>query len=548
MQNSAGRAQYRSDFSAAWQYLPISIAIIVLAAVGLAWFMNLAYDYGWYLIILLPFLCSLALAGVIYAMVAWCRCRNRWLAGAVGVLAGLVCYLGFYDFGLREMLPPGIGWRIEMLPNYIELRMKTDVQKDVGRPDDPQRKETPVPFMNWFMFVCELGLIVGFGAWAGWHRAGYAYCRELGKWMWREKAIFPADSEQAFQAALEAGTLAEFLTVTPAGGIAQNACRLILEYCAPSEGSLLDYPVYASYIKALPQSSIWNLLRNLRRTALRQVRLEPSEVLTLRSLFPQLAQLLALQHAELRDLPRDISPAPPSAANAPTEYAEVWPVPERFRQRVRAKGYALWVNLIGLTPILFLVAGGALLGGGLWLAIEKATPLGWIGVPLGAPLMLWGIYIAKYCPSVPENRWIERRLRREIGQRPDFLVDPRDQGSLYASLIPRENFVKIKFTLSSDLLLLKIDEPKQKLLIEGDCDRYSIPRGAISVCEPQCFFHPIDHEQRIQIWVVRLMVQFEEGLREMLLCHSSTKWSPITNKRRNQLIADLCMRIKGVTK
>jgi hypothetical protein len=552
MQSSETRVRYQSDYSASWSLLPVAIAVALFAAVVLAWFMKLAYVCGWYLIFLLPLLCGLVLGGVVYATVGWICCRNHWLAATLGILAGLICYLGYYDLCLRDMLPPGIAWRIEMLPKYIKFRMKTDVQNDVGAPENVAARRKPVDFLNWWTFVWELGIIVGIGGGTGWSRARRAYCRELAQWMRREKAYLPLDSDKAFLAALESGTLAEFLAVTPAGANEQNSCRLILEYAAPTEGSLLDYPVYASLIKGLPKTSLWQMLRNMRRTVLRQAQLHPSEVLTLRPLFPQLAQLLTLQHEELRDLPPDVLPTaatltPPSDENTLNEVARVWPVPERFRQRVRSKGYALWVNLVGLTPIVFLAIGGALVGGGLWLVIEKAVPLGWIAVPFGVPLFLWGVYIAKYCAAVPENRWIERRLRREISQRPDFLVDPRDIESLYASLIPRENFVKVKFTLSSDLFLLKIDEEKQRLLIEGDYNRYSIPRGAIAVCEPQCFFHPIDHQQRVQIWVVRLMVQFEEGLREMLLCHSSTNWRTVTNKRRRQLTEDLCLRINGRT-
>lgn len=519
-----------------------AVAAIVLAAV-----MMFAYICGWYLIFLLPALCAGLLGLVIFAMVAWIRCRNRWVAAALGVLAGLICYFGHYDLCLRYELPPGMEWRIEMLPKYISYRMNTDVQKDVGRPGNAQR-DTPVPFLNWFTFILELGAVTGICGGMGWFFAGRAYCHELEKWMKREIAYLPLYADDGFPTALASGKLAEFLAVTPAGANEQNSCKLILEYAEPKEGSLLNYPVYATLSRPLPTHSVGKMLSSKGRTVLRQVQLEPAEVLTLRPLFPELAKLLAAQHEELRNLPSDVSLIPLSEENAPREFAQMFPVPEPYRQRVRAKGYTLWVNLLGLTPVLFIAAGAALLGLGFWLGIGKAMALGFLAIPFGAPLFFWGFYMALYCTSVPENRWIERRLRREVGQRPDFLVDPRDPQSLYATLIPRENFVKIKFTLTSDLFLLKIDEAKRQLLIEGDINRYLIPRGAITICEPQCFFHPIDHEQRTQIWVARLMVQFEEGLREMLLCHNSTKWSPITNKRRYQRSENLCNRIKGVVK
>src|SRR5262249_56557776 len=114
---------------------------------------------------------------------------------------------------------------------------------------------------------------------------------------------------------------------------------------------------------------------------------------------------------------------------------------------------------------------------------------------------------------------------------------------VYVSIIPRESFVKVKLTMASDLLLLKLDERRRLLLMEGDCDRYRIPAGAISVCEPQCFFHPLDAQHQNQLWMVRLVVCVEQGLQELLLSVCATGWSPITNARRRSIAEAMCQRI-----
>jgi hypothetical protein len=98
-------------------------------------------------------------------------------------------------------------------------------------------------------------------------------------------------------------------------------------------------------------------------------------------------------------------------------------------------------------------------------------------------------------------------------------------------------------TMSSDLLLLKFDRAKRQLLMEGDSDRYRIPGGAITVCEPQCFFHPIDGQHRNQLWMIRLMVKTESDLRELLLSVGHTRWTPMTNARRRQTAETLCRQI-----
>lgn len=543
MQDTAGRVQYRSDSSAAWHLLPIAIGLSLIAAVGVAWIMEFLFLVGWYLIVLVPFLCGLAMGGIVVLMVVWSRCRNCWMAAAIGVLVGVVCYLGYYGWGMKNDLPANVPWRLDILPAYIEFRMENDIQQDVGGAHGPQPKK-PSAFLNWFTFFWEFAVIVGITGSAGWTWARRAYCVELGRWMRRETAYFALGTEQLFLEALRANSLADFVARVPAGASKQNSCRLVLEHAAPDEGSLLDYPVYASVVRSVAPRNIVISLRNMRGTVLRQVQLQASEVLTLRPFFPQLTQMLALQHAELRDVPAKATTVPPSAAEAPSEFAETWPVPERFRQRVRSKGYALWVNLRGILPLVYIFGGLGCLAGGMWLAQEKGVTLGWILVPFGPPMAVWGFYTGLYCPSVAENRWIDRRLRREISLRPDFLVDPRDAESIYVSLIPRESFVKVKLTMASDLLLLKFDGKERRLVLEGDCDRYTIPRGAISVCEPECFYHPVDHQQRTQIWVMRLVVRFESDMRELLLSANRTQWKPMTNARREKFAGELCRRIK----
>ena len=76
MQDVAERVQYHSDSSAAWHLLPIAVGVSLIAAVGVAGIMQLLFVVGWYLIILVPCLCGLAVGGVVVLMVGWSRCRN----------------------------------------------------------------------------------------------------------------------------------------------------------------------------------------------------------------------------------------------------------------------------------------------------------------------------------------------------------------------------------------------------------------------------------------------------------------------------------------
>jgi hypothetical protein len=535
------RARYQSDFGVSWLRLPILVVVALLTAVAVAWCFKFALVHGWYLIILLPAMGGAILAGVLYALTGWAHCRNCWLAGGVATIVGLLTYLGYYHFCLIDELPPGNAWRVDLLPEYILFRMQTDVAEDVAKPKmNPQAKK-PLAFLNYMTFAWELLTIMGLAAAFPWKRARHAYCTELGQWMRQETALLAPHASTNFLAALDNDTLPQFVAQTSAGNDPQTSSRLILEYAVPETGSPLEFPLYASF-EDLPVAPPWYRPRLLRRTFVRQVELEWAEVLALRPLFPKLTRLLESQHTELRDLPVDV-PTAPTPPLPVSDVAEITPVPEPYRRRVRGKGYALRTNLLGLTPVISIFAGMGLVVTGVWLLREGSLPLAYAAMALGAAGIFWGVYIGLFCLSVPENRWIERRLRQEIGQRAERLVDPQDPESIYVSLIPRESFAKIQWTMSSDLLLLRMDKNRRRLLMEGDSDRYCIPAGAISVCEPQCFFHPLDQQRKNHLWMVRLMVRVKQGWQELLLSVGNTRWSPMTNARRRRIAEDTCRRI-----
>src|SRR5207302_1009508 len=142
----------------------------------------------------------------------------------------------------------------------------------------------------------------------------------------------------------------------------------------------------------------------------------------------------------------------PGGQDQAGEVATITPVPEPYRQRVRGPGYTLWVNLHGAIPAVYFFGGAGLLALGVWLATEDWLLPGCALAVVGAAGLVWGAYTALCCLAVPENRWIDRRLRAEIGQRPDPLVDPRSPDSVYVSLIPRAHFATIRWTMSSDLM------------------------------------------------------------------------------------------------
>jgi hypothetical protein len=518
------------------------------AAVGLGWILTTLYMHDWYLIFLAPLVAGLILSGVLYASVALAQCRNRWLAGGIGALCGVVLYLAYYHFCFVSILPPGFGLRVDRLPRYIWFRLHTDVTIEVGRPDKPAgppgapKPKEPVFFLNVFQFSFELLAIVGLVSVTAWRRARHAFCPELQQWMKREQALMPPQFTARLVEALETGRLAEFVAQTPAGGDRNTSAQLVLEYVDQPSNGALEFPIYLSAVD-FPSPEYPGLFRRMRRTTLDKVDLATMEVLYLRPLFPHLAQLLEMQHEKLRDVPRNVIVVP-EVERATEEIASITPIPEPHRKRVRGAGYAFSVNIRGLIPVVYIFGGIGFVAAGAWMIDKGETLTGALLAGAGAPALAWGVFAAVWCMGAYENRWILWRLLQEIRQRPDARVNADDPDALYVSIMPRESFSAIKWTMASDVLLLKIDLPKRQILMEGDSDRYRIPARAIAACEPQCFFHPLDGQQQNQLWMARLMVRVEQGLIELLISCGSKKFGLRTNRTRRAGAEDLCRRVR----
>ena len=238
------RTQYNSDGKAMWSRLPAATAASLVAAVGMGWLFRLVYRLGFYIFAAIPALGSVALVIVLRGAIGWARCRNRLIAGVLGSVVGLTTYASYYEFRMRDVLPPGVGWRLDLLPQFVWHCIKTDrilSSHEIGK----QLRPASLP-MNCFLFLLDLATIVGLTAAGAIKRAAWAYCIELDQWMRRETARWPAFRGRSFLDALGAGRLLEFVLQTPPGGNPRACCRLTLEYAAPPSGATLDYPVYGT--------------------------------------------------------------------------------------------------------------------------------------------------------------------------------------------------------------------------------------------------------------------------------------------------------------
>src|SRR4029079_3081288 len=93
-------------------------AITLAVAVGLAWLLYALLEWGFYFVMMVPIVAALIASGFLLLTVRGRHCRNRWVAGAFGLLTGVVVYLGYYHVHLISMLGPfvgpGIVWRVDL--------------------------------------------------------------------------------------------------------------------------------------------------------------------------------------------------------------------------------------------------------------------------------------------------------------------------------------------------------------------------------------------------------------------------------------------------
>jgi hypothetical protein len=538
MQSLNERERYVSDMGVMAAGIPMLVCGSVAAAVAAGFLLSRLFLWGWYFVVLVPAVVALALGGVLHLLVGAVKCRNHWFAGLLAVSAGVLAYGGYFYFCMQTELPPPLQNRVDLLPAYVAHRMATDVQEDVGKPKAVQPQK-PAAFLNWMMAAFELAFIVGLTTSFGWTRARQAYSSGLGRWAQKEQVqSAPYDSDRLL-AAWEAGELAQALRDAPPASQQQISCRFVVEWFDDPAASPLEHPVYASLED---HYQTWGL-QTLRYVVVRQVELTTAEALSLRAFLPKLATKLDVKHPELQGVPTAVVPGPSENRAATSAVATVTPVAEAYRQRVRNGSYHWNINLRDLIPLVYFLGGLGLVALGVWSGFEGQYLLCGLLVSMGVAGFGWGTYVSQLCLCVYGNRWAHARLRAELAKRPDLSVDLADPDLTYVSIIPRDSFAKVKWTMASDLLLMQIDTARREIRLEGDSDRYVIPIAAIADCQPVCMYHPIDTQRQNQLWMVRLLIHREAGEQELLLGLVQIDWSSRTNRVRERITREVCTQL-----
>ena len=480
MRELTQRDRYQPSGRVGWIRFFVWAALALVASVALGVGLHLANVNGFYIIVLAPLVAGAAAAGMVFLAVRQGHCRNRWVGGLFGIVAGAVVYLGYYHAGLVGLIGVQDAHRLDLLPKYIQLRLKNDVVEDVGKPANQQGGKADV-FGNGFLFLIELGLICAFTTAAGIHRANIPYSEVSGRWMLEQRGIYPSGFGNTLVIALETNTLAQWVAARPdpIGPIMPNS-QINIHYDPALSVIDPEGPVFLTVRETTVEQQGRLIKKSVPKvkTLLNHVRLTPEEVATL---IPVFAALKAL----LPDLP-----AAPAPAGTTTAVARVEPVPSHYAGRLLARHY--YVSLFLLALLIGSIVGGI----GLILA---GLTLGILGVEIG-PLppsvgALASIVLGIACLALllkltiflqrQSGRTLYRAALREIPMRPDPIVDAEDPAAIFVAVVPRKNWARSNRMLetASDAGFLRIDTARGLILFEGDYERYWVPVGAILGCE-----------------------------------------------------------------
>ena len=482
------RPTYQRSGRVAWlRFLPLAALTLVVAA-GMGYVWALAFAAGWHYWVATPLVLALPVTGAAFAAVAGGRCRNRTVAGALGVLAVLVVQAGYFHFDMVRLFGPGVRWRFDLLPEFIALRMATDGAGFVNQ-----------EWFNWFRVAVELLLLGGIVVGTAVFRARSAYCEACGRWM---RAVTQgADRGIAYDVAyaLDEGTwvdVPEVIEARPA--LSPVGAWLELEYCPNARQPGKACPAYLTLREKRGGTAQPD-------TVLDQGRISADELAPLADRIAVLSWLRV---------------SAPAAADAPARSRPIdrhaGPVAAVERLPDEAGGADLdrvgvVEFLLGLGTVIAALAGIGLV---VWGAVREPwadpTPAAAVGYALLASGLVLALAAGTVCyvnVDYPGMRYALGRVRRWLGQRPDALVPADDPAARFVDVVPRFQWHQTIPDKAADRGLLALDRAGRRLLFEGLKERYVIPAAAVVDCRVEAM---LPHTGRWNFYAVVLTVRYPE--------------------------------------
>ena len=250
------RAIYHPSGKLRWLKFLSGFLVTAGATMVMAWCLAWVFRKGFYLIVLAPIIAALVVAGIWYLVLTWSHCRNKAIAISASFVLGLLLYLGYFEVDLLNVVGVRHAHRLDLLPRYVQFRMKTDVLHE-AHDLNPRHARRPGPNaieqgFNWLFFGCELLAVTGLLVGTALHCTSRAYCEPCGRWMKSETLKLAPGSGTFLWDSLERGDhdgVQQFLTSTSR----QSAigCTLTVEHCPACPAEERSQSVYLT-VKDVP--------------------------------------------------------------------------------------------------------------------------------------------------------------------------------------------------------------------------------------------------------------------------------------------------------
>jgi hypothetical protein len=499
--------RYRASGKVDWgHFLPLALLVLVVAT-GLAFGLHFAYARGFYFVVLVPLLAAIILACFELLAITRGRCRSPGVGALLGLVAGVILYLGYYYIGMVSLLGPQSALKPQLFPRYLDLCMRTQAIGEERGPRGNQQGARPNfdvvildnklflvnkgknPAFNWFTFGFEHLFVLLATVGAGFIRARQPYCENCGRWKKQELGFLVRGQGKRVVSALDSGNLAEVAQM-PAAVIKFRSAytALAVEYCPSAEGQARSCPVYFSVKEVWRGGGLGQFQQfdvALGRMLIRRMVLNADETQALAAKFPSLASIAEIPIAISRDtgLPRP---------RLGIGLAEIQPVTPPYDRKIMTTQTLIIGIMLTLLPLLMFIGGSAGVGFGFykWISSDDPNQKKPEDIPLyismigfGAVLGSAGGYLSLRNTTYLANRYLRSHARNEVRMRPDPLVNPDDPAAIFVEIVPRAHWGKAMLDTATDVGWILVDEVRHELLFEGDRERYRIPAGAILSCE-----------------------------------------------------------------
>src|SRR5882724_7225321 len=492
----SGRHFYKGAGIDWGRFLPWLLAAVAVAAI-LAEGMAQLFRVGHYYVFIVPFAAAACVGGMISLAVNRGPCRRSIVAGLAGFTAGLLLYLGYFYFGMIHDFGTEIAGHPAALPDYIRLRMATEVTRDIheSNRDEPSKPSPGNRYANWARFGFELVLVVAITTGFGLKRSRKPYCETCRRWMVRELTPFDPTASAELMEALRthsARSLAVLCAKAPFSTIPN--LTLAADFC-PSlkEGISRDCPVYVSLkeITMAPKSIVVDTFEQSKGKALvRTLQLDADELPALAPRFKFL-ESIAGRSAVSALLPQ---PEPEELAHDNSaRYAEITPLPPDHAGKILTRKTVLIGNAFSIGILLSFFGSLGVLLWGLMTAFPDHPPLegvspgaksfGIVLIVFGATWFFLVLALAFVDMGFFGNRYLRKMLRQELARRSSLVVDPADPDAIFVEVVPKMNWGKMMLDNASDVGLLIVDRQRREIRFEGDRERWRIPAAAITQCQ-----------------------------------------------------------------